>query len=277
MGVYMIINSKELCGIDCQFTDVVAYRMGKRDYTTYNYETCGRNNHLIYYQIENTRSYTVENELVCSIDPGDIIFIPHGTKYRSFCCNTDMPIDGIGISFSIKNSDDEEIYLNDKVRLVAHDDFGLLFKKFKMVLYSTMNPARNILRLKGEMFSIIDELFTPKEIRSDFDNIYSDIMQAIIAIENKTNINFSTKELSDMCHMSESTFLRKFKDYSGGIPPIKYRNKIRLTHAEEMANSDLTLNEIAENLGFFDGAHLCKIYKQEKGHTLKREMTSKSF
>ncbi len=267
----MLINSNELCSIDCQFTDLVAYRMGENDYTTYNYESTGRNNHLIFYQIENTRNYTVGGELVCSIGPGDIIFVPHGTKYRSFCCNLNLPTDGIGISFILKDSDGKEIFLNDKIRHIAHDDFGMLFKRFKMVLYSAMNPARSSMRLKGEMYSIIDELFTPKEIRSEFNNIYGDIMNAIVAIENKASINYSTKDLADMCHMSESSFLRKFKEYSGGITPVKYRNKIRLTHAEEMANSDLTLNEIAETLGFFDAAHLCKIYRQEKGHTLKKK------
>ncbi|MBR5507755.1 MAG: helix-turn-helix transcriptional regulator [Clostridia bacterium] len=267
----MIINSRELCSIDCIFTDLVAYRMGRNDYTTYNYENNGRSNHLIFYQIENSRSYTVGNEHMCSIGPGDIVFVPQGTKYRSYCTNQNSPTDGIGISFSLKSCDGEEILLSDKLSHIAHDDFGQLFKRFKMVLYSAMNPSRSTMRLKGEMFSIIDELFTPSEIRSEFVSIYGDIMQAIVTIENKTNINFSTRELADMCHMSESSFLRKFKEYSGGITPTKYRNKIRLTHAEEMANSDLTLNEIAETLGFFDAAHLCKIYRQEKGHTLKKK------
>lgn len=267
----MIINSKELCSIDCHFTGLVAYRMGKNDYTTYNYESAGRSNHLIFYQIENTRIYTIGDEYMCSIGPGDIVFVPQGTKYKSYCTDINSPTDGIGISFSLKNISGEEILFNDKVSHIAHDDLGIIYKRFKTVLYSVMNPARSVMRLKGEMFSIIDELFTPREIRSEFVHIYGDIMQAIVAIENKTNINFSTKDLADMCHMSESSFLRKFKEYSGGITPVKYRNKIRLTHAEEMANSDLTLNEIAESLGFFDAAHLCKIYKQEKGRTLKKK------
>ena len=31
------------------------------------------------------------------------------------------------------------------------------------------------------------------------------------------------------------------------------------------------IGEIAEKLGFYDGAHLCKMYKDHKGYSLKRK------
>ena len=72
--------------------------------------------------------------------------------------------------------------------------------------------------------------------------------------------------------MSEASFLRKFKAYSGGMPPIKYRNNIRIMLAEEMSASPLTTAEIAERLGFYDSAHLCRAYKEVFGTTLKKGM-----
>ena len=113
---------------------------------------------------------------------------------------------------------------------------------------------------------LLDELFSDsKTVRESFDDIFS----AISAIENEPQKNISLKALADICHMSESTFLRRFKAYSGGISPIKYRNNIRLMLAGELATSNMTLSEIADTLGFYDAAHLCKTYKNEKGGTLK--------
>lgn len=265
----MIISPKQLCSTNCNFTNLTSYRMGKSDYTTYNYEGLGRGSHLLFYQIENKRTYSVEKKPVCTIGPGDIVFIPQGTKYISFCNDSSRPIDGIGISFNLEDASGNPVLVSGGICLVKNDSFSAIYKRFKGVHYSVINPAHNSMRLKGEMYSILDELFAIKETREDIARSYGEILDAIRAVENDTNINYTTKELAQMCHMSESSFIRKFKSYSGGITPVKYRNKIRLTHAEEMANSDLTLNEIAERLGFYDGAHLCKIYKQEKGHTLK--------
>ena len=39
--------------------------------------------------------------------------------------------------------------------------------------------------------------------------------------------------------------------------------------ARELSSTQLTVNEIAEKLGFYDGAHLAKAYKKFKGTNLK--------
>lgn len=264
----MIIKYSELRSTDFVFTDVVAYRRKLDDVDKYNFES-GRTKHLIYYQISNVRTYYYKNDYICTINPGDIISLPHGVKYRSFNINKEVPSDGIGISFNLYTPDGEPIYFEEGIEIIKNDSFGKYLKRFKKILYSVMNPAENTLLLKAELYSLLYNLF--KSDAPDFDEAFGDIKKAISILENNPELNHSTKELADMCLMSESSFLRKFKEYSGGIAPIKYRNNIRLMLAEEMANSPLNMNEIAEQLGFYDASHLCKIYKQEKGYTLKKK------
>jgi mannose-6-phosphate isomerase class I len=99
---------------------------------------------------------------------------------------------------------------------------------------------------------------------------FRDIQPAIDRIELYPEINTSISELSKLCNMSESSFRRKFKQYTNDISPINYRNRIRIMKAEELCNnSSYTIEEAAMKLGFCDAAHLCRLYKQFTGKTLK--------
>ncbi len=262
----------ELCSTNFTFTDIAAYRMSADENVVYDFEATGRMKHLLFYQIENMRSYFLYDNHICTLKPKDILFLPHGSRYRSFIKDNTLHSDGIGISFNMRAEDGKFLMLDEPIKLIGSDTYGQLFKRFRRILFSVINPAENVLRLKGEMYSLLDDLFAEKEKRADFKSSYGDIAKAINILENSPEKNLSSKELSDMCLMSESTFLRKFKEYSGGIAPVKYRNNIRLILADEMVNSPLTLNEIAERLGFYDAAHLCKVYKQTKGISLKRKI-----
>lgn len=267
----MIIHYKDLGSCDFIFRDVAAYRM-RKDHIVYNYETNGRTKHLMFYQVKNNRSYDLGETHICTLQPGNLLFLPHGVKYRSSVENRDYASDGIGISFYLSTPEGEMIDFCEEIKLV-HDPFSQYYKRFEKILFSVMNPAENILRLKSELFSLFHEIFTVPERRENFQENYEDIIPAIRILENNPEKNLSVKDLASLCLMSESSFLRKFKQFSGGISPIRYRNHIRLMLAEELAHSPLTLNQIAEQLGFYDGAHLCKTYKQEKGITLKGKIS----
>ena len=267
----MNIGYKDLTNTDFNFVNVVAYRMDDNSNVEYNYESYGRTKQLLFCQMEGDRYYYSGSRHICTLTPGDILFLPHGAKYRSFVSENSTSNTGIGISFDLISSTGETILINEDIRLFLNRKDNQLLKRFKKILYSVANPSQNVLRLKGELFSLFDELFADREKREDFDEAYKDIMAAITLLETKPENNLNLKSLGEMCHMSESSFLRKFKEYSGGITPIKYRNNIRFMLAEELASSHLTMNEIAEKLGFYDGAHLCKMYKDHKGYTLKRK------
>ena len=65
----------------------------------------------------------------------------------------------------------------------------------------------------------------------------------------------------------ERYFERLFKKYSG-ITPSKYRLKRKIERAKLLLkNPSLTLDAIAEELNFFDSAHLCRSFKNETSLT----------
>lgn len=264
----MKIKYSELCSTDFEFNDIVAYKMSDDSNIEYNYETLSRVKHLVFLQLSGERHYYNNERHICTLKPGDAVFLPHGARYRSFITDKNEYNTGIGISFNMF-CENEPLFVDEEIKFFVANKDKDLTKRFKKILYSVMNPQENVLRLKGEMYSLLDDLFAEKEKREMFDEYFKDIVDAINLLEKHPENNLSVKELADMCHMSESSFLRKFKEYSGGTAPHKYRNNIRLMLARELSSTQLTINEIAEKLGFYDGAHLSKAYKKFKGSNLK--------
>lgn len=266
----MIIKQEELLGRECIIWDVVAYSMRADDVTVYDYEKEGRQKHLLFYQTEDERYYTRGDDHIATLSLKDVIFLPHGAKYLSRTADGQKSSSGIGISFRLQTPDGEPLLFDENNIILKHDCDGKLLGHFKSVLSRIMTPAKNSLRICGEISILLDEMFSDTEGQERRSRDFKDIKAAVRTIEREPWKNLTVAELAALCCMSESTFLRKFKRFSGGVSPIKYRNNIRLILAEELAASEMTLEEIAEKLGFYDSTHLCKLYRKHKGEKLKK-------
>lgn len=267
----MIISLNELCSTECTVTDIVAHHHIWDAPTQYNYETNGRINNLLYYQLDNNIDYFANEKKIVTLNKHDIIFIPTKFKYTSVVDESkEKPTSGIGITFNLRDTNGEIIEFSDDIKLVTKDENEQFYQSFKKLLFSFHHPTINSLKLKAQIYFLLDELFKDKDKNMAAKKIREDIFNAITIIENNPQKNYTNKHLAELCFMSESSFMRKFKAYSGGITPLQYRNSIRLTRAADLIYTTKTLDEIAELLGFYDAAHLCRIYKQTTGHTLKK-------
>ncbi len=268
----MVVSYKDLCSSECIVSDIVSYHHIWDNPTEYNYEQAGRVNNLLYYQFDNSIDYYVSNKKLCTIEKHDIIFIPNKFRYTSIISgNNESPTSGIGITFNIRTPDGEPIDFSDGLKKVFFDENEQIYQRFTKILYSVLHPNTSMLKLKGQIYTLLDELFKDRDKSKTTKKIREDIANAISVIENYPQRNYSNSQLAEMCFMSESSFMRKFKAYSGGITPLQYRNNIRLMRAEDLIYTTKTIEEIAELLGFYDAAHLCRIYKQSTGHTLKKK------
>ena len=267
----MIISYKDLCSIECIVSDIVSYHHAWDTPTQYNYEHTGRINNLLYYQIDNSIDYYAGDKKLHTIKKHDIILIPNNFRYTSVINGTiDSPTSGIGITFKLHTPDGEPIDFSDGLKKVFFDENEQLYQNFTKILYSVLHPNTNTLKVKGQIYTLLDEIFKDRAKSKTTKKIREDIANAISIIENFSQKNYSNRQLAEMCFMSESSFMRKFKAYSGGITPLQYRNNIRLMRAEDLIYTTKTIEEIAELLGFYDAAHLCRIYKQTTGHSLKK-------
>ena len=68
-----------------------------------------------------------------------------------------------------------------------------------------------------------------------------------------------------MCSMCESRFRRKFSEYAG-MPPIKYRNFLRVKKAAELlSGGEYTVSEAAELVGIPDVSYFCRLFREQMG------------
>lgn len=93
-------------------------------------------------------------------------------------------------------------------------------------------------------------------------NIYDpNLLRVMEYISKHIDEKLSTKKLSEIAYMSESTFLRKFRKITGATP-MKYVLEQRIKTAEEMlAESIKSKTEIAQLCGFYDVSHMSKYCK----------------
>lgn len=81
-------------------------------------------------------------------------------------------------------------------------------------------------------------------------------------IERTPQSNISVSELAEQCGLSETSLRTKFRQYTGGMNPIDYRNSLRISKAKELLSATTSSVEmIAETLGFYDSSYFIKVFK----------------
>ncbi len=91
------------------------------------------------------------------------------------------------------------------------------------------------------------------------------LLPAVDAIEKRPEERQSIAYYAQLCNMSESSFRRAFKDYTGQSP-IEYRNTLRLTIAKNLIQySDYSVEEAAQRSGFTNLSFFYRLYKRTHG------------
>lgn len=73
------------------------------------------------------------------------------------------------------------------------------------------------------------------------------------------------KYYADKCNMSLSSFQHSFTKLMN-MPPVKYLNKLRLDTATFLlSETNLSVMEISDNLGFSDSAYFSNLFKKTYG------------
>jgi len=73
---------------------------------------------------------------------------------------------------------------NTTISVITNDEDSQLYQKFKKILYSVLHPSTNALKLKGQLYTLLDDLFSDKGKKDNSKKIRDDISNAISIIEN---------------------------------------------------------------------------------------------
>lgn len=197
------------------------------------------------------------------MDVGDIVYIPEGANYRCVHISEPKETRYYVLDFNISDCDGKPMNLSlfpmkfqgcDKYRLRS------LFEKVPEVY--NVYEFSNHLMLKSVLMEILYVVSKAENVLGISNPRYDDIKRALSYVEMHYKDNMSSEDLAKMYNMSHSHFRRLFVK-AAGYPPTLYRNRIRVHKAYEMLiNSNMSITQISEAVGFCDVYYFSTIFKK---------------
>lgn len=118
----------------------------------------------------------------------------------------------------------------------------------------------------GVLFQILMQIFVHKKFTSsDKTDIERQIKQAKLIILEQINQLISPKAIAEKVGMGYSLFRKEFKRYTG-FSPVQYQIQLRIQKSNSLlSTTNLSIKEIAHQLGFDSNNYFSRIFKQKTG------------
>ena len=224
----------------------------------------GRTKHGFVYTVRgSTRNDFSDGEVdVIESTEGELLFIPKGTSYISTYLEDDTELKVI--HFDLLSGGLPE-YLSKPVKLDLPEARELMAKFFVPMKNTSANHPIYYLSV------FYDLLWRLEKQHTKIPTKYKRLKPALKDIAEHYEKNRPISDYAALCDMSEVNFRRLFRKYTG-MPPIEYRNDVRLNNAKsKLQSGEYNVCETAELCGFSNLSFFIRLYKKKFGHTPKKE------
>lgn len=254
----MDILFSQLTGIDAALTNILGMYLCQHPQTVVRYGEAGRDDHMLHYHLSGTRSYRFNGQQLF-LSSGDIVLLPRGFCYTS-AVEGEKDAVGYNVRFMLHTADGQPIYFTDPLSVLFKDHEKKLLPSFQ-ALTNLALKTENRLKSAAVLAEMLDRLIAWQ--RSSHSKDWLSVVIAYMGEHLQAPL--SLERLSALCHMSERTFLRQFKEATGQTP-IAWHRHLRTVKAQEFLDSGLfTLDSAAELFGFTDASHLSRCLRREAG------------
>lgn len=191
---------------------------------------------------------------------GEVLFIPKNTTYSAVWKATPKAVfQSLHFDFLAKN--DPLFNLNIPVQKINNLDFDNQYYLLQKIADLQFNKSDSFFLLSN-FYNLLGTLL--KEIRfTENKSINKIISPAINFIEQNYAKNFSVKQLSDLCFLSESRFYYLFKKHVGSTP-VEYKLNISVRRSAQdlLSGTQLSIAQIAEKHGFSSIVYFERVFKK---------------
>ena len=255
----MIFNSyaeqnEELCGIRMVSCGHV-FAKPQREI----YRPNGRDDWLLFYVAKEEETFFTGERVIAGAG-SFIIFAPGEKQHHIYEGNKTAEFyyvhfrcDALPESITLKTS---RVY-----SALPHKQFAAIFEE---IIEETMQkkPHYEIFCISRllQLFSLIQR--ETAQISAPQGERWNSVAHAVLHMNRYCDSNLKLEDYAAMCRMSKYHFLRVFRDTTG-VPPLEYRNRIRIEHAKELLeNSYLSVLEIGEALGYTSPEYFSYAFKK---------------
>ncbi len=197
-----------------------------------------------------TADYTI------GLSAGDIFYIPKGEWYRSYW----YPDEGGEVTFYSFGFDlfpyrEDNGYKLQKIECEA-EELALLSALEEDITVSVSSI--------GELYTFLGSISGKLE-RKEISRSDATILRALEFMRN--NSDYSIGDVARYCGVSESGLYVKFRN-GVGKTPVEMRQRININRAKELlVTTDMSVEEISENLNFSSSSYFRKIFREHTGKT----------
>jgi len=229
-----------------------------------SYRDSGRPDNMLYITLEGKRRYQNSRGECFDVGPGDVMLMPAGSRYTTTALS-EGGVKGINIRFVLRDEAGENCRLGDEVSVVRRDEDGRIREIFEKAARCTLQQGGGI-RARELLYRLLNELFSPQGDAED-----PALQPAVNYMEAHLQGPVAVEELARLCHMSVSTFTRRFRA-AMKEPPAAYHRRLRLLKGKQLMESGLcTVEQAAFALGFYDKAHFSRCYRAQFGQAAGRK------
>ncbi|MBR3941837.1 MAG: helix-turn-helix transcriptional regulator [Clostridia bacterium] len=194
---------------------------------------------------------------------GDALFVGQDSAYSmTFVNETGEPVKDRMINFELTDHKGKVLDLKNQFAVIRDANLKADFKVcYRLARKADVLPAK----LKT---AITEMLFGMSELNGQAKRKSTSVDKAKEYIsENYLSENIAVSYLAELCHMSDAHFRRVFKSETD-FSPKEYISDLKIKRANLLLTyPDITVTEIAEDLGFSDVSYFIRFYKKHTGNS----------
>lgn len=227
-----------------------------------------------------------QGEMPFYIPKGALVYIPKNSRYIwedspafdndklekllfEFTLNFVETTSGKEDEILISAVTNEHISFGSKIRIISTNFYSLYKKYFERLIEAFQRKNDSLIEPFSVAYDLFNVLSKNCALKSKGKKDYKIIEKGIFYLENTACPDKSVKEIAEMCGVCIGHFERLFKSYAG-VSPIEYINSNKILYIKQLLQErNLSLNDIAEKMGYCDNGYLCRIFLKRTGMTPK--------
>lgn len=208
--------------------------------------------------------WNCESDEYIHVTPGDIIFVPITSRYISEWSGN-PEVSYISMHFIFDWPAIFSRHRDFMLQKVTVEDVEYVRQIFEYVHANYDRDEVSQLTVLSRFYDILS-MILPKLQTGHRKEIDARISKAIAYVEEHFTDDISIENLADVSSMSISRFFPNFKK-AMGVTPVEYLNHYRVSKAIIllMNDSDLSIENISEQVGFESAAYFRRVFKKVTG------------
>ncbi len=228
----------------------------KLSWANYNSHKAPRKYHTLSYRLKGNASIICDNKNY-TISDGETLFVPYHSGYHITASNEELYVIHFECSGNGLNDLEPFHTINSKhLKELFARCYDVWSNKKPGYYFRTLSIFFNILEQLNILLDISPDDNCP-QLKPALDYVHKHFSDPDISVQ----------KLCMQVSMSD-TWFRKLFTQVYGTTPVKYINKLRITQACEMLESDYySVEQVSEMVGFTDPKYFSVVFRQHTGHS----------